>query len=79
MATTLLLLLRFMDEVNAVLAGSSYYPLTNDEFAPPSDHPDQFFVQYILCGIANWFHIGFDCHCFLHQPSSLDYLTRWCS
>ena len=33
-------------------------------------HPDQFFVHYILDGIANGFRIGFDHHCSLQQPSS---------
>ena len=33
-------------------------------------HPDQYFVQYILSGIANGFHIGFDRHCPLRQPPS---------
>ena len=33
-------------------------------------HPDQCFVQYILSGIANGFHIGFDRHCPLRQPPS---------
>ena len=61
----------YMTWLLAVLTGGTIHLLMINLL----HHTDQFFVQYITRGITD---TGSDCHCSLHQPSSLDH-CRWCS